>query len=171
MRLLACLILLSITTPFAFGAPVSLKEAADQLRDRGAMHVDAALIMGEPMITASLDNQSIVLRMQQCEVEDYRCRTLIFSTCRVTPSVTSTQAAEIALTYNQDFESRGTAYTETETSLGQKLCVKLRNRIDDGDQFNMSDTFEWQLTMRDFFAHVDEGLSRINIGRLLGVEE
>ncbi len=169
MRHILCGLAAIILVPFtAAGEPVSLQQAKTELSKRGAKAIQSALFSGSPVIQANLENQGMTMRMTQCEGEGFECKTATFNSCREYPDFTRAQALEVTNGYSSQNDARGAAHIADDPVSGQKFCVRLRIDLHEEDRFDISDVFDWQLTMRDFFAYTDAANDRNISRRLLG---
>lgn len=170
-RLLMSCFALALISLNAQAGPVALRDLVRELGARGAENIDYALILNEPLVTFQLDEQSVKLKASQCDGEAYACKILVFSTCRQLPALPTQTSAALANDYNAAEDGRGVAYLAMEPTLGQKLCVRLRMDLHEEDRFDLADVFDWQLTMRDFLAYLDDEIDRIEVKTLLGVSQ
>ncbi|MBR9834534.1 MAG: hypothetical protein GYB42_04970 [Alphaproteobacteria bacterium] len=163
MRFAFVCLFLSAFIPSADATPVSIQDAADELSKRGAESIQVALLAGTPQIKARLDDQSMALRLMECDPRDYTCNVTSFVSCREYISMTSKQASNITNNYSKQATARGSAYVADEPLLGQTLCVRLRAQLHAEDIFDLSDVFDWQLTMRDFFEFADNQVQELKV--------
>lgn len=163
MRFVLVFLLLSAFMPGVSATPVSIQEAAEELSKRGAESIEVALLSGTPQIKARLDEQTIALRLFECDRSDYTCNVTSFVSCREYISMTSKQASIITNNYTKQAMARGSAYVADEPLLGQVLCVRLRAQLHAEDNFDLSDIFDWQLTMRDFFEFADNKIHEFRV--------
>ncbi len=167
MRFVIASCMVALTAHLAWADGVSLKQAVKELRARGAVSVQGALISGAPYILANLDDQSMTLRLNECLDVMEDCRVATFSTCQEFANLSRDEAMTITNAYAAGPQSRGAAYVEGHGSLGQKLCVRLRTNLHAEDKFDLADIFDWQLTMRDYFEYTKGAVSDIQIRSLL----
>ena len=155
MRLITYLILILMLSPMALAEGVSTETAIENLKREGAQAIDVAVLAGDPQITAIMGKQGIALKLQQCENAlslDSFCKTASFSTCKETPGLKRSAALELINKYASQSSARGSAYLEGSGTLGQKLCIRHRIDLHQGDKFDMADMLDWRLTMRDFLT-------------------
>ncbi|MEM1087967.1 MAG: hypothetical protein AAGH90_09560 [Pseudomonadota bacterium] len=158
-------------TPIASAAPVTMQEAIKELKDRGALIGDSALIYGKPMISAEFDEQGYRLVLSQCEKPNYACNITIFSACQIATPLKTSDLISFANTQNQKPTARGTVYTDKDGGLGDVICIRSRRDLHSEDIFDLTDVFTWHSILGDFTDAVEEEKRRITVRDLLGITE
>lgn len=166
LTLLGIVFSVQMATAERFGLP----EAMQELRDRGAKSVDAALIFGDPLITGEFDGQGFNLALGRCDRDTLGldCRSTVFSACRPVIDMSVSETLEMANAYNGELDNRGTMYRDNIVAIGEVACLKVRRDMHDEDLFDLADVFDWQLAIRDFDAHVDSVMDRRHSKNILG---
>lgn len=159
-----------LLVPFAHAEDVTAQQAIKELRERGARIVDSVLIFGEPMISASIEEQGFRLVLSQCSKPDYACKVTVFSACQVGSPLSRTEMLTFANTQNVDAKARGTVFVDNDGGLGDVICVRKRRDLHIEDKFDMADVFAWQLTLRDFNDAVEEAKRKRQVRDLLGID-
>ncbi len=149
---------------------LNLQQAMQELRDRGANAVDGALLYGDPVIMGEFDGQGFKLRLGSCDRDTLGldCRSTSFSTCKSISDLSRTEALDIIDRYNGEIDGRGTLYSDAIIGIGSVICVKVRRDFHPEDVFDLSDVYDWKLTVRDFEDYLDETLNRRRAEALLG---
>lgn len=170
MRYLLGLIVLIASIQTATAERFGLPEAMQELRERGAKSLDAALIFGDPLITGEFDGQGFNLSLGLCDRDTLGldCRSTVFSACRPVLDMTPLETLEMANAYNLDLDNRGTMYRDNIVAIGEVACMKVRRDMHDEDVFDLADIFDWQLALRDFEDHVEVVLDRRRSKSILG---
>jgi hypothetical protein len=139
----------------ATAEPVTIYEAMQQLRDREIQSVDGVSVLGDPLISGQIKGQGFRLRLTDCGDIDTGCKVTAFSACKTVATFTRLQSLEMANAYNNRDHPRGSMYVNNSSDAGAVLCVRNRRLLQEEDRFDMSDVFDWQLTLRDFVEFVE----------------
>lgn len=168
MRYIFAILGLCLLAGTANAKPVSINEAMKELRDRGMKNVDGVTILGEPLITARLDEQTFHLKLTGCDSSEFRCVNATFSSCKDVASFSRLQSLELANTYNNLDDPRGAMFVDNRNQYATTVCIKKRRVLQEEDVFNMADVFEWQLTLRDFLEFVEAEETAKMVGAIMG---
>lgn len=155
MKTIAALLMAALTAMSAVAEPVTLREAMQEFRNRGAGQVEGVLLHGVPVIKGTIEEQAFTASMFQCDVPDYACRVVIARSCVDMMSTGAGEALELANAYNLQREPRGYALVSRASSGSASLCVQSRYDLGGENVFNMSETFEWRETVTEFVEFID----------------
>ena len=155
MRLAIMGLFLALSLP-AMAEPTTIQEVMSEFRKRDATSMQGAILMGDPVITGSLEEQGFTATLLECEKPDYACRVVMLQTCRAVPLLGVDDALQIANSYNTGQAPRGFATVTREGVASLSLCVRSRSDMDADNYFNMGETFRWSRTMTEFLEFVDE---------------
>ncbi|MCZ4297040.1 hypothetical protein [Henriciella marina] len=156
MRTIAALIIAASAAMTAMAEPITLREAMQEFRNRGAAQVEGVLLHGVPVIKGTIEEQAFTASMFQCDVPDYACRVVIARSCVDMMSTGAGEALELANTYNLQREPRGYALVSRASNGSASLCVQSRYDLGGENVFNMSETFEWRETVAEFSEFLEK---------------
>ncbi|RIJ24069.1 hypothetical protein D1224_07445 [Henriciella barbarensis] len=156
MRTIAALIIAASAAMTAMAEPITLREAMQEFRNRGAGQVEGVLLHGVPVIKGTIEEQAFTASMFQCDVPDYACRVVIARSCVDMMSIGAAEALQLANTYNLQIEPRGYALVSRASSGSASLCVQSRYDLGGDSVFDMSETFEWRETVTEFDEFINQ---------------